>query len=75
MNKPLLLMAFQVTVNLKCLPCLISIFLLLYKTVMVLGVEPDYLLYSKVLPHWTLVHNGEATPAVKYSLQGGSRGR
>ena len=39
-----------------------------------LGVEPDYLLYSKVSPHWTPVQNGAATSPVKYSLQGGSRG-
>ena len=36
--------------------------------------ELDYLMYSKVSPHWTLVHNGVATLPVKYSLQGGSRG-
>jgi len=35
-----------------------------------LGVEPDYLLYSKVSPHWTLVLNGVATPPIKYALQG-----
>ena len=39
-----------------------------------LGVEPDYLLHSKVSPHWTPVWNGAATPPVKYSLQGGGPG-
>ena len=39
-----------------------------------LGVEPDYLLYSKVSPNWTPVQNGTATPPVKYFLQGASRG-
>ena len=36
-----------------------------------LGVEPDYILYSKVSPHWILVLNRVTTPPVKYSLQGG----
>ena len=35
-----------------------------------LGVEPNYLLYSKVLAYWTPVQNGVAMPPVKYSLQG-----
>ena len=39
-----------------------------------LGVEHDYLMYSKVSPHWTLVHNGAAKPPVKYMLLGGSKG-
>jgi len=31
-------------------------------------VEPDYLLYSEVLPHWTLVHNGAEIPPIFLSL-------
>ena len=30
-----------------------------------LGVEPDYLLYSKVPPHWTPVQNGGGNAARK----------
>ena len=33
--------------------------------------ELDYLLYSKVSPHWTLVRDGATTLPIKYSLQGG----
>ena len=39
-----------------------------------LGVEPDYLLYLEVSPHWTLVHNVEAMLPVIFALQGGPRG-
>ena len=39
-----------------------------------LGVEPDYLLYSKVFPHWTPFPNGAAMLPIKYSLQMGSKG-
>jgi len=40
----------------------------------VLGVEPDYPLYSKVLSYWTQVRNVAATLPVIFTLQGGSRG-
>ena len=39
-----------------------------------LGVEPDYLFYSKVSPHWTPVRNGVANPPVKYTLHRASGG-
>jgi len=39
-----------------------------------LGVEPDYLLYSEVSLHWTPVRNVVATPPIIFVLQGGSRG-
>ena len=39
-----------------------------------LGVEPDYLLYSKVPPHWTPVQNGGGNAARKIIVAvGGSR--
>ena len=44
-----------------------------------LGVEPDYLLYSKVPPHWTPVQNGGGNAAHKIftarGVQGGGRGQ
>ena len=33
-----------------------------------LGVEPDYLLYSKVSLHWTPVHNVAAMPPIIFTL-------
>ena len=39
-----------------------------------LGVEPDYLLYSKVPPHWTPVQNGGGNAARKIFAVGGSGG-
>ena len=39
-----------------------------------LGVEPDYLLYSEVSLHWTPVRNVAATPPVIFALQRGSSG-
>ncbi len=36
--------------------------------------EPDYLLYSEVSPHWTPVRNVVEMPPVKCTLQGGSKG-
>jgi len=39
-----------------------------------LGVVPNYLMYSKVFLHWTQICNGATTPPIKYFLQGGPRG-
>ena len=39
-----------------------------------LGVEPDYLLYSKVSPHWTPVQNGGGNAARKIFAAGGVQG-
>jgi len=39
-----------------------------------LGVEPDYLLYSNVLPHWTPVQNGGGNAAHKIFAVGGPGG-
>ena len=39
-----------------------------------LGVEPDYLLYSEVPPHWTPVQNGGGIATRKIFAAGGSRG-
>jgi hypothetical protein len=39
-----------------------------------LGVEPDYLLYSKVPPHWTPVQNGGGNAARKIFAAGGVQG-
>ena len=44
------------------------------KTSLVLCVEPDYLLYSKVPPHWTLVQNGGGNAARKIFAAGGVQG-
>jgi len=42
---------------------------------LVLGVEPDYLLYSKVPPHWTPVQNGGGNAARKiFASRGGLGG-
>jgi hypothetical protein len=37
-------------------------------------VEPDYLLYSKVPPHWTPVQNGGGNAARKIFAAGGVQG-
>jgi len=39
-----------------------------------LGVDPDYLLYSKVSLHWTPIRNGAATLPVFACRQGGLGG-
>ena len=37
-------------------------------------VEPDYLLYSEVSPHWTRIGNVASMPPIIFVLQGGSKG-